>query len=171
MHPSVTPLATMLRLQTQLLLNCLESVEPFQAEQRGTPTTNSIAFLVTHLLESRHYLADALGAPLPSPLPPAVANARSLDEAGPLPDLTLLRRWWEAVAAHLAVVVERLDTPGLVAAGPKLPGGDGSRLGAFAFLVHHEAFHLGQIALLRRQLGLPAMAYALPDREPGRRGA
>lgn len=171
MHPSVTPLAAQLRLQTQLLLNCLEGLDPAQAARRVTPTTNNVAFLTTHLLESRHFLAETLGAPRPSPLPPAIANARSLDTAGPLPALEQLRAWWEAVSAHLAVAIERLDTAQLAAPGPPLPGADGTRLGAAAFLVHHEAYHLGQLALLRRQLGGPPMSYALPAREGGRMGA
>jgi uncharacterized damage-inducible protein DinB len=52
-----------------------------------------------------------------------------------------------------------------------LPGADGTVLGALAFLAQHESYHVGQVALLRRQLGLPAMSYALRPREPGRLGA
>ncbi|MFI5209230.1 MAG: hypothetical protein ACHQ2E_02190 [Gemmatimonadales bacterium] len=40
-----------------------------------------------------------------------------------------------------------------------------------AFLAQHESYHIVQMALLRRQLELPAMTYALRAREPGRRGA
>jgi uncharacterized damage-inducible protein DinB len=79
---------------------------------------------------------------------------------------------WEAISAHLAVIVERLDTPALAAPVRRtLPGGDGTLLGSLAFLVQHDSYHLGQVGLLRRQLGLPAMSYAIAPREPGRRGA
>ncbi|HEX9723580.1 MAG TPA: hypothetical protein VGC53_04790 [Vicinamibacteria bacterium] len=35
-----------------------------------------------------------------------------------------------------------------------------SLLGCITFLLEHEAFHIGQIALLRRYLGLGAMKYS-----------
>jgi uncharacterized damage-inducible protein DinB len=35
-------------------------------------------------------------------------------------------------------------------------------LGLVAFLVQHDSYHLGQVAFLRRQLGHPAMSYAVP---------
>ena len=171
MHPSVIPLAAVFRLNTELLLNCLEGLDDPIAQQRGTSRTNSVAFLVAHLVESRHFIAALLGAPVPSPLPPALADARSLDDAGEIPALGALAGAWEAVSAHLAVQVERTDTAQLAQEGQHFPGSDGTVLGALVFLVQHESYHLGQVALLRRQLGFPAMGYTLRPREPGRQGA
>jgi uncharacterized damage-inducible protein DinB len=171
MHQALSALAAIYRLNTELVLNCLAGVNDASAGRRLTPDTNSIAFLVAHLVESRHFLAQELRAPLASTLPAVVARARSLDEAGHLPPLAELVAAWERIAAHLAVELERLDTPALARSATRLPGSDGTLLGALAFLGQHESYHLGQIALLRRQLGLAAMSYALPAREPGREGA
>lgn len=171
MHPSVTPLAAIYRLNTELLLNCVKDIDDDHAAARITGATNSIGFLVAHLADTRHYLADLLQAPLPSPFPPAFAKAKTMDQAGPLPPLADLRRFWEAISAHVAVEIERLDTPALARPAARLPGSDGTVLGALGFLAQHESYHLGQIALLRRQLGLPAMSYAIAPREPGRMGA
>jgi uncharacterized damage-inducible protein DinB len=171
MHPSIVPLAAIFRLNTQLLLNCLDGLTDALATERGPRRLNSVAFLTAHLTDTRHYLAGLVGQPLPTPFSPAIAKARSLDEAGPLPPLATLIGYWEAISAHLAVVIERLDTPQLAAPTTPLPESDGSVLGALAFLAQHESYHLGQIALLRRGVGLPAMRYDLPAREPGRRGA
>lgn len=171
MHSSVTPLAAIFRLNTELLLNCIRGMDDGQAGARPLPGQNSAAFLVAHLTESRHYLAELLGHPRPSPFAPAIARARGLDDAGPLPSLTELTGFWEAIAAHVAVELERLDTAALARAAPALPGSDGTLLGALAFLAQHESYHLGQLGFLRRAAGLPAMSYALQPREPGRRGA
>jgi uncharacterized damage-inducible protein DinB len=170
-HPSVSPLAAIFRLNTELLLNCLDGLDDDSARERGPARTNSVAFLVVHLVESRHVVAGVLGTPLPSPLPPAVAKARSIDDAGEIPPLGALTQAWEAISAHLAVQLERLDTAQLAQDAQRFPGSDGTVLGALAFLVQHESYHLGQVALLRRHLGYPAMSYALRPREPGRRGA
>jgi len=171
MHPAAAPLAQVLRLNTELFLNCTAGLDDATAGRRVTERTNSIAFLAAHLVETRHYAATVLAAPLASPLPPAVAAARSLEDAGPLLSLADVISAWERVSAHLAVVAERLDTALLAQPAGAFPGSDGTVLGAFAFLVQHESYHIGQMALLRRQLGLPPMTYDLRPRKPGRRGA
>lgn len=172
MHPSVTPLASLLRLNTELLLNCVADLDDAAAGRRVTPSTNSIAFLVAHLVDNRHYVAGLLGAPLDNPLTPWLGHANNLDEIARMPRLRDLLAEWERIAAHVAVQVERLDTPALArAVKERFPGGDATLLGALAFLAQHESFHVGQVALLRRQLGFPAMSYAIRPREPGRAGA
>ena len=50
---------------------------------------------------------------------------------------------------------ERLATP----SPQRFPVDDGTLLGGLAYLVQHDAYHIGQVALLRRQLGHPAMSY------------
>jgi uncharacterized damage-inducible protein DinB len=171
MHPAVAPLATVLRLNTELLLNCLDGLDDATANRRMTSATNSMAFLVAHLTDTRYYIASLVGAPIENPLG-FLANARCLDDIAELPPVSFLVDAWERVSAHLAVEIERLDTPRLRAAiTERFPAGDGTLLGALAFLVQHDTYHLGQLALLRRQLGLPAMTYTLKPREPGRKGA
>jgi hypothetical protein len=41
----------------------------------------------------------------------------------------------------------------------RFPGVERTRLGALTFLVQHDSYHLGQLALLRKPAGLPAMSY------------
>jgi len=171
MHPAVAPLAKVLRLNTELLLNCLDGLDDATATRRLTSSTNSIAFLLAHVTDTRHYIASLIGAPTDNPLG-FLANARSLDDIAELPPISSLVEAWERISAHLAVEIERLDTPRLLATvTERFPGGDGSLLGALAFLVQHDTYHIGQLGLLRRQLGLPAMSYAMKPREPGRAGA
>ena len=172
MHPSISPLASIFRLNTELVVNCIEDLDDERAQQRGDPPVNSIAFLVAHLTETRHLMARYMGQPLPSPFSEAFGKARTLDEAGPLPSLDEVRGYWERISAHVAVHIERLDTAQLAAqASQRLPGSDGTLLGALAFLAQHESYHLGQIGILRRQRGCSPMSYRMRPREPGRIGA
>ena len=171
MHPAVTAPAAILRLNTELFLNCLLGVEDAAAGRRVTPDTNSIAFVAAHLVNGRHFLAEYLGAPLPSALALQLQGAKRQDDLATLPTVADLLAAWEAVSAHLAVTVERLDTGQIAAERRPFPGSDRTVLGGMAFLIQHESFHLGQLALIRRQLGLPAMSYDLRPREPGRMGA
>ena len=41
----------------------------------------------------------------------------------------------------------------------RFPIADPTLRGALDFLLHHEAYHIGQMAFLRRCFGLPAMSY------------
>ncbi len=171
MHPAVTAPAAILRLNTELFLNCLAGVGEAEAARRVTPDTNSMAFIAAHLVDGRHFLTEYLGAPLPNPLAQQLQGATRQDDLAALPAVAELLTTWEAVSAHLAVTVERLDTGQLSAEHTPFPGSDRTILGGIAFLTQHESFHIGQLALIRRQVGLPAMSYDIRPREPGRRGA
>lgn len=125
----------------------------------------------SRIIDSRHVLAAELGAPLSNPIAPFLEGARTLDEVSTLPPLSEQAAAWDRISTHLAGEIERLDTPRLAAAARPFPGSDGTVLGALAFLAQHDTYHLGQIALLRRQAGLPGMRYTVRPREPGREGA
>jgi uncharacterized damage-inducible protein DinB len=160
MDPRLAPLAGLLDLNTRLLKNCLEGVDDALARRRPTPDTNHLAFLTAHLADARHFLAIALGLPLDNPLAQQLEYGKTLDEIGELPPLAALLSAWEAVSAHLAremstVAATKLDAP----SGLRFPVADQTVLGAVSFLVQHDSYHVGQMALLRRELGLKAMSY------------
>jgi uncharacterized damage-inducible protein DinB len=161
MDPRLRPLWAMLDLNADLVLNCLDGLSEEDAAHRPGGTGNSIAFLVAHLTDTRHYLAALLGRPLANPLEAALASARGIGDVATLPSLVTLREAWSAVARHLAALGPELGPAELEARVPqRLPGSDGTVLETVAFLVQHDSYHLGQIALLRRRLGHPAMSYA-----------
>lgn len=160
MDPRIAPLAHTLFLNTRLLQNCLAGVDDSLARRRVTPATNSMAFLVAHLADARHFLADLLGMPLANPLAAIVEYGRSQDDIGDLPPVAELLAMWQRVGDHLvnvlpSVTAEQLDS----ASGPRFPIADQTLLGSVTFLVQHDSYHLGQLSLLRRALGLPAMSY------------
>lgn len=133
---------------------------PEQAGRATTPGGNTIAFLVAHLVDTRHFAAALLGAPLPNPVARSLAEARSIAEIRDLPPLPELRTAWVAIGRHLSTALGGLD-PGRLATPveQRFPGSDGTLGGALGFLLQHDSYHLGQIAMLRRQVGLPAMTY------------
>lgn len=161
MSPRAAPLGALLRLNTQLLLNCFDEVTDVQAAERIVPQVNSMAFLAAHLIDARHELLALLGGSAENPVRPHLANARSIDDIVDLPTLPDLLSAWRQVATlveeRLATISEAaLDAP----SGRRFPGGDPSTLGSLAFLVQHDSYHIGQLAMLRRVHGLPAMRYS-----------
>ncbi len=148
-----------LDLNTHLFFNALRGLDEAEAGYRIAPQVNSAAFVAAHLVDARHYLLKMLGVARPNPMD-AFGQARSEDEVRELPSLALLREAWLDVAGALRQALLAL-TPE-VAARPAggaflmMPPG---LIGAVVFLLHHESYHVGQIALLRKHLGHEAMTY------------
>jgi uncharacterized damage-inducible protein DinB len=160
MNPAVAPLAAILDLNTDLLLNCLDGLSEAEAQQRLQGGGNSLAFLIAHLTDTRHFMATRLKRPLANPLTPLLADARSIDDIRGWPPSDELRAAWQAISDHLATVFpsltdEELGEPNV----HRFPMGDSSRLGLITFLTQHDSYHVGQAGFLRRQIGKPAMAY------------
>lgn len=169
MEPRLQPLAAIYALNTDLLVNGVEGVSDGQAKRRLDGGGNSIAVLAAHMAEARYYLANLLGAELTNPLA-AMADASSIDEIEGLPPLSEIMEAWAEVSGELQgafgrLTAERLDGD----VGQTFPVPGGTAVDAIAFLAQHDSYHLGQVAFLRRQLGLPAMSYERPGAgRPGR---
>ncbi|MGH7536653.1 MAG: DinB family protein [Gemmatimonadales bacterium] len=160
MQAALDPLARILALNTDLLLNTLDGVTDDEARHRLPGGGNSLGFIAAHLADSRHFLANLIGRPLENPLAPALAGARRIEDVRELPPLDAIRQAWTVVSEHLALALEELSAEDLVRpVTQRFPLGDGGVLGVIAFLVQHDSYHLGQAAFVRRQLGHPAMSY------------
>ena len=160
MDPRVQPLAAILRLNTRLLINCLDGLTDESAQVRHGPGVNSAAFIAAHVTDSRFFMLRTLGGARDNPLSAFLDKANSIDDITELPSLEVVRDAWAGVSADLDAVLgsataAELDLP----VKARFPGVDATRLGALTFLVQHDSYHVGQLALLRKPAGLPAMSY------------
>lgn len=118
---------------------------------------NHLAFLATHLVGARHYIVGFAGGTSTDPLEVYHGGARDIGEMDRFPSTQETLDAWNEVAPILrdaldAVTGEFLDE----ASGVPFPTPGPTRLDALIFLAQHEAYHLGQMGLLRRISGLPA---------------
>lgn len=156
----IAPLAEILRLNTVLFRNCIDQLTDEQAAVRPTNGTNSAAFIAAHLASSRFYLLNTLGVQEPDPLAPYLDGRKGIDDIAQLPSLSEIDEAWTQ-GAHLlrdrldALTAAEIDAPSSVA----FPLANGTLLGTLTFLVQHDSYHLGQLSLLRKYCGLPAMRY------------
>ena len=147
-------------LQTKLFLNCLEGVSEEAALVRPGDTGNHMAFIAAHLVDARHWLARVVELEAENPFTERLAGARTLGDLKDCPTVTEARAAWRALAEPLEAHFETVE-PSLLdqPSATRFPIADRSVLGTVAFLVHHEAYHIGQLALLRRYVGKAAMSY------------
>jgi hypothetical protein len=159
MDPRVSPLLDTLKLNTRLALNCLDGLTESQALERPAGV-NSAAFVAAHLADSRHFLLRVLGAPAENPLARYLDGKRSIDDITELPGLDTIRDAWRSTAPLLEARLGAMTAAELAApSGIRFPIDDRSVLGVLVFLVQHDGYHIGQLSLLRRMHGLPAMKY------------
>lgn len=141
---SATPILSIFAVNSTLFVYALDGIADDLARRGVGSTAHRIDHLVAHLLDARAALARALGMRPESPVLDILTSAASFAELGDRVPLSQLRDTWDALSGELAEALTRVDAATFEVA---------------AFLLQHEAYHLGQIGLLRRELGLPATRY------------
>jgi hypothetical protein len=118
---------------------------------------NHVAFLAVHLAGARYYIVKFLGGTAQDPLEHYHQKARSIEDISEFPPPAEVLDAWNSVAPLLDAALARA-TPELLDgdSGLPFPAPGPTRLHALTFLAQHEAYHLGQMCLIRRIHGLPA---------------
>ena len=124
---------------------------------------NHLAFLAVHLAGARYYIVKFLGGSAHDPLERYHEKARSIDEIAVFPPPAEVLEAWDAVAPLLDGGLAAA-TPAFLdgASGLPFPTPGPTRLDALTFLAQHEAYHLGQMCLIRRIHGLAAAEWPRP---------
>jgi uncharacterized damage-inducible protein DinB len=160
MNRRLGPLFEILRLNTRLFVNVLDGVDVITMEKRPGDGGNSMGFIACHVLDARCYLARQLGLEPDNPYQEQFDAATGIDDFGEYPPVTGLCSVWVEVSGQLEQRFELLSDEELRKESTQaFPVEDKSVLGVVAFLLQHESFHIGQLALLRRQHGMGAMSH------------
>src|SRR5262245_3898367 len=161
MDPRIETLAQILRLNTTLFRNCLDGFTDEMATRRPSNSTNSAAFVASHVTDTRFYLLKLLGVERPNPVEQSLAGARTIADIKQLLPLQQILDAWTSAAHALRERLETITPAELDASiETRFPMADPTILSALAFLVQHDTYHIGQLAMLRKHAGLPAMKYA-----------
>lgn len=161
MLENVMPLKRTLDLNTRLLVNALDGISDEEATRRPNDVTNHIAFLAAHVLDARYFMAREVGLGLESPFKDSLENAKRLEDVERFPTLDAIRDAWRDISQRLSAHLETLNADILSQKASyafPIEGGE-TALGSLIFLLQHEGYHLGQIALVRRFLGHEGMSY------------
>jgi hypothetical protein len=162
-----TTVASVLRLNSRLFDNCLNGVSDAHLLQRPNEHTNSIAFIACHLVDARHFFARYLHLEPANPLEPFLNDVHRIEDVRALPDPKQILLAWHAIAPVLESCVAGLTLAELKApSAQRFPIDGATVFGGIGFLLQHESYHIGQLALLRKFFGYPAMKYGSGAHEP-----
>ena len=159
MHQGLAPLADLFRLNTKLFRNTLVGLDEVDGTARPNEHTNSAAFLGGHLVETRAWMGRYLGLDTKAPFGGGLEHATSLDQIEALPTLSEIRSEWETLSELVSACLDDLTEERLSGTGGQKFPGVAPMLGGISFLLQHESYHIGQLAYLRKYLGLPPMSY------------
>jgi uncharacterized damage-inducible protein DinB len=154
MDARIRPLASQLGLNASLIRRALELLRTDDWLRRPVAEGSNAAFVAAHLLEARASLVRILGGDPLHAWSATLEQARSVEDLGARPSPAEVAEAFDLITARLeerlsAATEEDLEAP----SGHDFPTGDGTVLGAAAFLSLHESYHVGQLALLVRALG------------------
>lgn len=160
METSLYPLALQLRAGTVQLRDAIGDLHQDQALTRVNGITNHAAYIALHLLDARCFLVRLLGTDCRHGFESATEGARSVGDIEAYPAVQEILDAWDRVTDRLTCALEEADE-GVLASDPpfRFPVEDQTVLGAVAFLAHHEGYHLGQLGLIRRALGLGPLPF------------
>jgi uncharacterized damage-inducible protein DinB len=139
-HPSVAPLAFILSLNDSLAERSFTGIPETDLWTRPTPQSNPMLWIFGHIVHMRGQMLKLLGGTFESDWGDVFSRGAALQDAAAYPPRDRLVDAAREVNARLYAALSAL--------------GDADVL---AFLTMHDTYHTGQLAYVRKALGLPGV--------------
>lgn len=155
MHDSISALAEGFRISTNLYLKALHGLESEALVARVAGAANPIIWIAGHLVQFRSRLALVIGARQHEiPWASLFMTGSRPGDPEDYPPIEEIVAMWGAVSADIQARFEEMDGDALAALPPVgVATPDGTVRGAVALFAFHDAYHIGQMGLIRRVLG------------------
>mgnify|MGYP000990318899 CR=1 FL=1 len=156
---AAAPLAMIFGANSGLLVRAFEGVDDDQLWHRPSQQNNPILWIAGHMVATRAQMLHLLGAPYDTGWGTVFARGSVLGEESTYPSRADVLRVHADLAPRVQTTLLAMAAGDLAkeaTAGPK-PGGVrtvGDQLGFFAL---HDSYHLGQVAYIRKALGLSGL--------------
>jgi uncharacterized damage-inducible protein DinB len=151
------PLVMMFRINETLIARAMDGLSDDQLWQRPTEHNNPMLWLVGHLVRSRARLLTALGETFDTGWGEAFARGSAVEDRAAYVSRGEIAVMMNAVNQRLYPKLESLQDDDLAkpATGPVPLIKTVADLATF--LTMHESYHVGQLAYIRKALGLPGL--------------
>ena len=158
MDSQIAPSVHQYGVSTSLFEMALEGLSEEELLQSVGDDSNPMIWLVGHLASARSSLLNLLGHKHEVPWGGLFARGATVDNAGQYPPMDQMLAIWKETTAALIARFEALSDEQLSAESPRsFPVPDKTIRGAIGFMAYHEAYHVGQMAYLRKWLGKGAL--------------
>lgn len=148
-----------LKLHNKLFKNATQDFSEADAE-RIHGQANHAKWLTGHLVSTRYFMGSLIGLQEKEPFPDLFGRGRGMQAGIKYPSMAELTRDWDSLSEK---IIDRLNGMGdeewNAPSKFKFPIADETLKGVVAFMAHHEAYTLGQMAYIRRLSGMEAMKY------------
>lgn len=155
-------LLTQFDLHHKLYNNVLSGFSDEESNKRlyGDTKMNHVKYLAGHLLNAQYGLAEIAGISFDvkwNELFAAAGQSEAKDDIE-YPEIDSIKAEWNKLHEQTRAGLEKLTSKDLEKESPykELFGSIGEM---WAFLNHHQAYHIGQIGILRRGFGKEPMSY------------
>ncbi len=146
-------------LHTRLLNNVLEGIDESETHTRMNDHVNHLKWLAGHLTHTR-FSYNKLVQLEPKPFYKELFGPGSqINPDIDYPSIEGIKEDWNAISAKISEALDNLPAEALAGEAPRVPFGKGTLGDYLDFIPHHEAYHIGQMSILRRFLGKEAIKY------------
>jgi len=156
MNPRIASTAMQFETNARFLASALDGIDDARFVRRAAPDLNSLQWLAAHLANARCNAAAATGAAIDAPWGDLVGGPKATMRDGvAYPSRAEIERVWAEATEKLREGLRRVTDEALDATLPvPVPLPDRRLEGVLAFLALHETYHVGQMSLMRKLLGV-----------------
>lgn len=148
------------KVNSALFVNAFKDVDDKTASKRPNEKTNSMIFLALHSVDSRYYVLNLLGSRAKNPYAEEYKDVRIIEDVKKYPSLEELLKEWKKTDRLLTKKLGGLRPKQLKSKTDfKFSFADKTLHGALSFLTAHESYHIGQLGLIKKYLGLPSVSF------------
>ena len=149
---------TLYDMHTDFFHFVLEGIDDASAQNRMETRANHIAWLAGSLVQERFDLARWFGSDMQQSHHELFDNHKGIQDGVEYPPLLDFKADWDRISPELRQILSEVPT-GKLDETFDMDGMKMSNYDYVSFQTYREANCIGQIALWRRLLGLPAMRY------------
>ena len=154
MDALIKPSVELYGVSTALTEKAIDGLSAEDLRKPAGPQTNPAISIFTHVAHGRCSLLRLLGSDRELPWEGRFGRGGAMDDPSQYPELEEIRAVWKDATERMQRRFEQLTDEELSAEAPRrFPVPDKTVRGAINFLAYHEAYHVGQLAYLRKWLG------------------
>ena len=147
-------------LHTRLFNNVLDGISNADTDSRANDHVNHLKWLAGHLTSTRFGFKDLAQFETANPYGEVFGHGKAIDPTADYPSIESIKENWNAISGPISEALGNLPEAALQGDAPKVPIGDGKFGDFLDFIMHHEAYHIGQMGILRKFMGMDAMKYS-----------